>query len=56
MKLLMVCSFLLLVSTGLGQDLNLVENRYTDQEADGECLVQPVIVEVELVLVGNCII
>ena len=49
MKLLMVCSFLLLVSTGLGQDLNLVENGYTDQEANGECLVQPVVVEVELV-------
>ena len=30
-------------------DLNLVENGYTDQEADGECLVQPVVVEVELV-------
>ena len=30
-------------------DLNLVENWYTDQEADGKCLEQPVVVEVELV-------
>ena len=49
MKLLMVCSFLLLVSAGLGQDLNLVENGYTEEEADGECFVQPVVVKVELV-------
>ena len=45
----MVYWFLFLVSTRFGQNLDLVENGQADEESDGEGLVQPVVVEVELV-------
>ena len=45
----MVCWFLFLVSTRFGQNLDLVENGLAEEESDWESLVQPVVVEVELV-------